>query len=865
MKVSSLLKKAQAWLRPDPPGGEPLTVATARALTERSRFSSLLSYRAMDDRHFVHLDDGFVPAMGFVLAVNPLMVLGVDAEPQLEAVLNACPSDTIVQFGALSTPQVEAFMNTWTNARLEKNTNPLLRQIAMRRREFMLKTAVGPSMLPQGYLHPRMLQWYVAVRVPFKGDRKSRAEVNGFVKQLEDLRNTISGALRSVGMASEPMNEEDVRFLLRELLNPQIDPSERIRTVTPEVPMHKDLIDRRSRICVSPEGTIDFADGVGEPEVAVSCLTVDAAPRTLALPMMAQVLGAPESPDDRITCPYWAYTTIHVLDAEKARDTLTMRLGMLNKQTMSESAWYKSMMSHLFDRRNDTQTLLSETSKGHRLVRAFAGINLYCPPEDVKMQTEYVKGLWRRSGFRISEEKYISLPVFAASLPLQYSPELDPPNKGIQRAWLMSSLNAASMLMLQGDWRGTGPEHGGPLFVSRKGQLATFDLLKTQTNYNFVIIAASGSGKSFLANEIVCDFLSKGGMARLIDVGRSYHRFCSVMGGQNVVFEADKPVSLNPFFDIHTQEDLNELLPMLKDLLRLMAYPLTPEEETPAFQYQLLEKAIQASWSEKKAATELVDIYNWLKNFDDPQNRAQDLALQLEPFAVGRYRRWFSGPRTVEFTNPLVVIELEELKQDPALQAVVLQLVIHQVTKEMYLADRKIPKLLTIDEAWDLLGGIKTGRFIETAFRRARKYNAIAGVITQSFEDFEKSAAARATIENAAWQFVLHQRPESLEFAMKNQRIVGGQATMDLMRTVKSGKGFSEIFVRGELGSGLYRFVTDKHSYYTFTTNPADINRLDALTKEGVPLIEAIDRLAREDYAKMWPDEETVDGPADTD
>lgn len=864
MKLATiLLKNLQSWLRPDPPGAEPLTVAAARALTERARFSSLLTYRDFDERNFIHLDDGEEPAVGFVLAINPLMFAGVDAEAQLEAVFNACPPDTIVQFGVLSTPQVEGFLNTWTNARLEKNSNPLLRQIALRRREFMLKTATGPSMLPQGQLHPRMLQWYVAVRVPFKGDPSSRAELNGFLKQTDDLRNTIGGALRSCGIASEPLNEDGVRFLLRELLNPQMAPSDRIRTATPEVPMHKDLIDRNTNISVSPEGVLNFSNGPGgEPDVAVSCLTVDAAPRMLTLPMMAQVLGAPESPDDRVTCPYWAYTTVHVLDAESARDNLMMRMGMLNKQTMSESAWYRSMMAHLFERRDATQALMSETTKGHRLVRAYAGINLYCPPEDVKVQTEYVKGLWRRAGFRMSEEKYISLPVFLASLPCQYTPALDPPNKGLQRAWLMSSLNAASMLMLQGDWRGTGPEHGGALFVSRKGQLASFDLLKTQTNYNFVVIAASGSGKSFLANEIVCDFLSKGGMARLIDVGRSYHRFCTVMGGQNVVFSAENPVSLNPFHNIHTQEDLNELLPMLKDLLRLMAYPLTPEEETPAFQYQLIEKAIQDAWSKKKGATELVDVYQWLKEFSDPQGRASDLALQLEPFAVGRYKAWFSGPRTVEFTNPLVVIELEELKQDPNLQAVVLQLVIHQVTKEMYLTDRKVPKILAIDEAWDLLGGMKTGRFIETAFRRARKYNAIAGVITQSFEDFERSPAARATIENAAWQFVLHQRPESLEFALKNQRIVGGQAMMDLMRTVKSGKGYSEVFVRGELGSGLYRFVTDRHSYYTFTTNPVDINRIDALTKDGMSIVDAIDKLAREDYARMWPEE--VDGSADT-
>jgi len=855
VRVKTLLRNLQRWLTPDPPGLEPLTVKAARQLIERDRLSSLLSYRDVDERNFVHLDDGGEPAVGFVLAINPLMVAGVDAEPQLEAVINACPADTIVQFGTLSTPQVEGFLNIWAKSRLERNTNPLLKQMASRRREFMLQTAQGPSMLPQAYMHPRMLQWYVAVRVPFKGDRSDRADLNAYLKQVDDLRNTVSGALRSIMIQSDAMAEPQIRFLLRELLNPQLPPQERINTAVGAVPMHKDLIDRASRVTVSSEGTVDFAREANPPEVAVSCLTVDAAPRTLALPMMAQVLGAPESPDDRITCPYWAYTTIHVLDADAARDQLTMKLGMLQKQTMSESAWYRSMMSHLFERRDVTQGLLAETSKGHRLVRAFAGINLYCPPADVKVQTEYVKGLWRRAGFRVSEERYISLPVFAASLPLQYSPAMDPPNKGMQRAWLMSSVNAASMLMLQGDWRGTGPQHGGPLFVSRKGQLASFDLLKTQTNYNFVVIATSGSGKSVLTSEIVCDFLSKSGMVRLIDVGRSYHRLCTIMGGQNIVFSPEHPVSLNPFSNIHDQEDLNELMPMLKDLLRLMAYPLTPEEETPAFQYQLIEKAIQDAWLNKGAQTELEDVYEWLKAYHDPQNRAQDLAIQLEPFAIGRYKQWFSGPRTVSFDNSLVVIELEELKQDTALQAVVLQLMIHQVAKEMYLSDRRIPKLLAIDEAWSLLGGIKTGAFIEGVFRRCRKYNGIAGVISQSFEDFEKSAAAKAAIENAAWQFVLFQRPESLEFATKNGRIVGGQATVDLMRTVRSGKGYSEVFVRGEDGAGLYRFIMDRHSYYTFTTNPTDINRLDALTKRGVSLVDAIDKLAQEDYARMWEEE----------
>lgn len=852
---SRLLKRLMTFVAPDAPGAAPTTFSAAMALTERNSFTSLFTYRFFDnDAKLCYLDDGETPAVGFVLATNPLMVAGVDAEAQIEAIFATVPSDTIIQFGKLSTPQVEGFLNLWARARLEKNKNPLLRQIAERRREFMLATAAGPSMLPQARLHPRAQQYYVSFRIPYTGDLTDEGELRLFLRQVVDVRGTVQGALKSVGMNSLILDEENLKFLLRELANPQIEPSERLRSQVEGVPLSSDIVERNARITVQEDGCIGFASEVQEtPDVVVSCLTVDSAPRTLFLPMMARTLGSPVAWDERITCPYWAYTTIHVLHPERARDRLTATLGMLNKQTMSDSAWFRSMMGPLFDRRERAEKLLRETAKGHTLVRAYTGINLYTPPEEARQQTEYVKGLYRRASFRISEEKYISLPVFIASFPLQYTPSMDPPNKGMQRAWLMSSLNAAAMVQIQGDWRGTGEDKGGLLLVSRAGQLASFDLLQTSINYNFVVVASSGSGKSFLTNEIVCDFLSKGGIARLIDVGRSYARFCEVMGGENIVFSADNPMSLNPFTGIQTESDLNEMMPMLKDLLRLMAYPLTAEEVTPAYQYQLLEKAISEAWRQQGEACELSHVVDWLRQYKGEDGfRSSDLALQLEPFSDGRYKRWFSGRRSVTFTKPLVVIELEELKQDSALQAVVLQLMMFQVAKEMYLSDRRIPKLLAVDEAWDLMGSLKTGRFIETAFRRMRKYNGIAGVITQSFEDFEKSPAARAAIENAAWQFILYQRPESIEYAVANKRITADEYTVELIRSVRSGEGFSEVFVRGEMGSGLYRFVTDRHSYYTFTTKPKDINRLNDLVEAGLPLEKAIDQLATEDYERIW-------------
>lgn len=853
-KFVTLGKKLSAFVRPDAPGDVPFTVAAAQQLTDRNSFSSLFTYRFFDeDTKICYLDDSDTPAVGFVLAMNPLNVAGVDAEPQIEAVFNALPPESVIQFGKLVTPQVEGFLNTWANARLAKNKNALLRQIAERRRDFMLTTAAGPSMLPQTRLHPRMMQWYCSVRIPYRGPLDDELEMQTFIKQVLDTRGTVQGALKAAMMNSVVLGEEEVKFLLRELNNPHLDPTERVRDQTDGVPLSQDIITRNTRVTVRQDGRLGFAKESGEPDVVVSVLTVDSAPTSLYLPMMARTLGNPVAWDERITCPYWAYTTVHVMHPDNSRDDLLAKFGLLNKQTMSESPWFRSMMGHLYERRDRAQALLKETGKGHTLVRAYTGINLYTPPEEARQATEYVKGLYRRSGFRISEENYISLPAFIASMPMQYTPAMDPPNKGMQRAWLMSSLNAAAMVQIQGDWRGTGEDKGGLLLTSRSGQIATFDLLQTTINYNFVVVAASGSGKSFLTNEIVCDFLSKGGIARLIDVGRSYARFCEVMGGENIIFSPENPMSLNPFTGIRTEADLNEMMPMLKDLLRLMAYPLTAEEDTPAYQYQLLEKAIGEAWRKHGEDCELGFVIDWLEAYEgDNSNRAQDLALQLEPYGRGRYRRWFSGRRTVTFSKPLVVIELEELKQDSSLQSVVLQLVMYQVTKEMYLSDRRLPKLMAIDEAWDLMGGMKTGRFIETAFRRMRKYNGIAGVITQSFEDFEKSPAARAAIENAAWQFILYQRPESVEFAVANKRISADPLTVDLIKSVRSGEGFSEVFVRGEQGSGLYRFVTDKHSYYTFTTKPHDINRLNDLVDSGLTLDKAIDKLAMADYERMW-------------
>ena len=138
LNFKRILKGIGDFVKPEVPGATPHTMATALALTERNAFSGLYTYRFFDsDLKVCYLDDSDTPAVGFVLAITPLLMAGVDTENQIEAVINAVPADAVVTFGKLVTPQVEGFLNVWSNARLTNNKNPLLRQIAERRKDFM--------------------------------------------------------------------------------------------------------------------------------------------------------------------------------------------------------------------------------------------------------------------------------------------------------------------------------------------------------------------------------------------------------------------------------------------------------------------------------------------------------------------------------------------------------------------------------------------------------------------------------------------------------------------------------------------------------------------------------------------------------
>ncbi|RYE24110.1 MAG: TraG family conjugative transposon ATPase, partial [Sphingobacteriaceae bacterium] len=88
-------------------------------------------------------------------------------------------------------------------------------------------------------------------------------------------------------------------------------------------------------------------------------------------------------------------------------------------------------------------------------------------------------------------------------------------------------------------------------------------------NRNKFVLGPSGSGKSFLMNNIVEQYLNYNYDIVIVDVGDSYSGTCKALGGKYVQYTEEKPITMNPF--VMTREEFNiEKIEFLGNLIFLI-------------------------------------------------------------------------------------------------------------------------------------------------------------------------------------------------------------------------------------------------------------------------------------------------------
>lgn len=882
------------WLRINEPHKKSDNVANAETLANRSGLSDMLPFVDLSEDGIMVSDTMQGLRQGFMIEFQPFTSVGTDAEGQIESLIgNVTTPGAVIQFGVWGSRHVKPSLDEWRSRR-SGGENKVISSLAGQRADFFLAAAHRFSLIAGKAMSPRKHRYFLTVTVPYTGSTDSTHEWEIAHEQLIRIRASILGTLKGMGLYGNALDRKEVREVMTGLLNPHISPEVSHRDEQEFDAEHKEfgldkgdqkenraidiehhhsagLVNRESRISVLNSGHIRFkaSDSENEKrEAFLSCITVDGYPRNNYLPLTNFLInGHPAKGNERISQEFFAYINIQIQDSDKASDRLAMKLAGVSKQLVSESQMMRSLMEDVYEQRDHLRDLVAVGRDGHQMVAAYMGVNILSrTARDADEAVSEVSTFWKGYGFKATQERFIALPAYLSSLPFYFYPGLDPVTSrgGLQRSSSMASSQASYLALVRGEWNGTPPSGGGLLLTSRRGQVVTMNVQDkdASSNYNFTIVAGSGSGKSFIAQEIVMDFLARDGYAFIIDAGKSYYELAEVVGGVNLVFNMDDPMDLNPFAPITSESRLHATIEMLKELIRFMAFPNTASGGIPDWQDAVLEHAIEASWHEHGDKTWVGNVADWLQQHDD--ERARDMAVQLRPYTEGRLARWFNGEgRKIDLQGKLIVIEMDELKGQGGFRNVALTMMMQRIADAMYAGDSSVPKLMLIDEAWDLLGNADAGDFIERAYRTYRKYGGSAGVITQSFADFKLSKAAEAAYANSSWTFSMRQKPESLEAAFRDGRVMADEQLKEVLRSVTTLQGeFSEVWIRCDSGSGVYRFIADPATYWLFTTSPRDKGIRNRMIesimaeKPGIDrvsaLAEAVKRLGDEATAKRF-------------
>ena len=796
---------------------------------QQNKLVDLIPVMAYDPHSYLFFCED--EALGFSFLCHPMSGADDKASKRINVLLNIdFPKDTILQFNLFSSPDYESKLTSIADIRQNKATSLQASSIEQMLR-FLRNGAYQPVERLTG-TKVRDFQLVISVKIPMASKTMSDDKVlEKEIEKYSQLQKQMFASLKSADMYPIPVDDDMYLKIMRPILNWGDGASWKsiVRHESDfDQPINQQLFDFDNKIIVEKNGLEIGDPGAGNGRV-VKIMTVKRLPRSIYFGQAINYLGDIASGNRGIKDSFMISMNIHYPDSEASKTKLASQ-----KQWVANQAYGPMLkfVPELADRKKAFDDLFEAFHDGDRPVRACLSMALFGhDKEDAIRAASNARTYFQDLGITLIEDCYFSLPMFLNSLPLTVDRNAI---RDINRYKTMATRHATPLLPVFADWKGTG----SPLvqLISRNGQLMNLDIYDSSSSYNTCIIAQSGSGKSFLTNEIIKSYLSIGSQIWVIDVGRSYLKLCEAFEGEFIEFGDESNVCLNPFSIV---KNFDDELEMLVSLLSAMA---APTETLTDLQSSKLGMILRRVWNKNHHETTIDMLVDELKN--DGDSRMEDIGFQLLPFtSQGEYGKYFNGENNVKFRSQFNVLELEELKSKKRLQSVVLLQLVYQIQQEMYLGDKSVRKLAIIDEAWDLLGKSQTvADFLETGFRRFRKYNGAGIVITQSVLDLYGTPTGVAIAENSPNMLLLGQKASSIEEVKKDKRLpLENDGAYNLLKTVRTESGhYSEIFVLSDRGAGIGRLIVDPFRVLLYSTNPKDVYEIDEKKKLGMPVEDAI-------------------------
>jgi type IV secretory pathway VirB4 component len=312
-----------------------------------------------------------------------------------------------------------------------------------------------------------------------------------------------------------------------------------------------------------------------------------------------------------------------------------------------------------------------------------------------------------------------------------------------------------------------------------------------QDNYNAVILARSGAGKSFLAKLDLLRNLYLGVDAFVIDPEDEYLALAEAVGG-TVIRPGAPGVRINPL-DLNPGDGEDALYRRTQFMQTFAAVVAAgdgaasgaslPPEEAAA-----LDDAVLAAYQAKGITTDprtwrrpaplLTDVETALRGMGE---HGRSVAAKLHPYTTGSFKGLFDGPTTTAPEGHLVVYAIKDLPDE--LKPVGTLLTLDAIWRKVSSSSPDLRKLVLVDEAWLMLRAGLGAKFLFRLSKAARKYGAGLTVVTQDAADVLATEVGRAVVSNAATQVLLRQATQAIQAVADAFNLTDGEREFLLSAT----------------------------------------------------------------------------------
>jgi type IV secretory pathway VirB4 component len=361
----------------------------------------------------------------------------------------------------------------------------------------------------------------------FQGTKKETHEKR--LEALNQLSAQIISSLNSAGISSSALNSQKIVEIIYQFLNPARCKSLKAPKLNNECKTQEftqeELEKAPSLSLPSLREQLVFSDVVSGYEnlfydgYFYKCITLKTLPEFTCSALISKFY---------LPFPYRLNVHIQVPEQSKELSSLQAKRRMAHSMSLSQSGRATDLESEA--KLSSTEELLREIINTGQKIFYFQFSILLKAKTKEELESQEKLALTRIRELNSAEglsETVSNFKVFKTLLPFG--------NTTLARPKRVKTDNLSDFLPVYQPFEGEKDTNPICLFNNREKGLIKYDPFDSKlTNYNVLVTGSSGSGKSFLNNLVLFQYLSQNPNIYIIDIGGSYKKLCEYLGGQYV-------------------------------------------------------------------------------------------------------------------------------------------------------------------------------------------------------------------------------------------------------------------------------------------------------------------------------------------